>query len=42
MSEQRREPIRRAFGGDEDARTFDAFDAEEVIQVVSFGHVIYG
>jgi hypothetical protein len=43
MSEQRRERIRRALGGDQDARTdFDAFDAEEVIQVACFGHVIYG
>jgi hypothetical protein len=38
MSQQR-----RAFVGDEDARTDpDAFDAEEVIQVACFGHVIYG
>lgn len=43
MSEQRRELIRRAYGGDEDARTaFDAFDAEEVVQVACFGKVVYG
>jgi hypothetical protein len=43
MSEQHRERIRHAFDGDEDARTdFDAFDAEQVIQVACFGHVIYG
>jgi hypothetical protein len=43
MSEQRRERIRRAFHGDEDARTdLDAFDAEEVVQVVCFGKVLYG
>lgn len=43
MSEQRRERIRRAFGGHEDARTaFDAFDAEEVVQVACFGKVLYG
>jgi hypothetical protein len=43
MSEQRRERIRRAFHGDEDARTdLDAFDAEEVVQVACFGKVLYG
>jgi len=43
MSEQRRERIRRAFHGDEDARTdLDAFDAEEVVQVACFGKVVYG
>jgi hypothetical protein len=43
MSEQRRERIRRAFHGDEDARIdVDAFDADEVVQVVCFGKVLYG
>jgi hypothetical protein len=43
MSEQRRERIRRALHGDEDARTdLDAFDAEEVVQVACFGEVLYG
>jgi hypothetical protein len=43
MSEQHRERIRRAFDGDEDARTdLDAFDAEEVVQVACFGKVLYG
>jgi hypothetical protein len=43
MSEHRRDRIRRALHGDEDARTdLDAFDADEVVQVVCFGKVIYG
>jgi hypothetical protein len=43
MSEQRRERIRRAVDGDQDARTdLDAFDAEQVIQIACFGHAIYG
>jgi hypothetical protein len=42
MSEQRRERIRQAFGGDEDVRTdFDAFDAEEVVRAACFGKVVY-